>query len=485
MISNKGSQRQPNILFLMCDQLQAQVFEHGHPCLTPNIDCLINGGVRFRRAYTPNAICCPARASLMTGLLPHSHGVVENFHYLDADQANLRLDKPHWAQRLSDVGYRTGYFGKWHVERTNDLARFGWQVNGGYESELFKNQTKRILGESPAPPIPLQYRISKLPEGYNKTMSYCVVEQPPEERGGLAITVSLAKSFLESAVEQSQSWCCLVSTQEPHDCFIAGKQAFDLYDIDSLKLPPSANDDLEGRPGLYRKIAYIWSDMTERQKRETAACYYAAITEIDQQFGKLIDIVRDSGQLENTIVILTSDHGELLGAHGLYCKNNSGYEEIYNIPLIMSGPGIKRGEETNARVGLHDICPTLLDLVGTDVIDVPDSQSFMRVLHNPVEEAKNFTKGFAEYNGGRYQLTQRIVWNDNWKFIHNGFDFDELYDLEKDPYEMSNLANDVKYHGKIYEMCVLMWQFVRNTNDQALLGHYQGLRAAPFGPLVV
>lgn len=120
----------PNILFLMTDQMQANVLEEGHPCLTPNFDRLAEEGVTFTRAYTPNAVCSPARASLMTGLLPHNHGVLAVTHTSDEDQNCLRTDKPHWAQKLREAGYRTGYFGKWHVERTNRLELFGWETAG-------------------------------------------------------------------------------------------------------------------------------------------------------------------------------------------------------------------------------------------------------------------------------------------------------------------------------------------------------------------
>ena len=120
--------KRPNILFLMTDQMQGRVLDPNHPCRTPNFDRLATRGVRLPRAYTPNAVCSPARASLMTGLLPHTHGVLEVTHTVDDDQSCLRTGFPHWAQRLEQAGYRTGYFGKWHVERSGDLARFGWQA---------------------------------------------------------------------------------------------------------------------------------------------------------------------------------------------------------------------------------------------------------------------------------------------------------------------------------------------------------------------
>jgi len=472
----------PNILFLMTDQMQGRVLEPDHPCRTPNLDRLASMGVRFRRAYTPNAVCSPSRASLMTGLLPHNHGVLEVIHCVDEDQSNIRRDKPHWAQRLVEAGYRTGYFGKWHVERTGDLGFFGWQVDGSTGGKLHSSYKRRALGGSEPEPRYFIVRYNEGPPGYRRTVHYGVVDIPPEKRMG--ITTGLALEYLEDFVKGSDPWCCFVSLNEPHDPFVAGREAFELYDPESLEPPPNWYDDLSDRPGIYRKAGELWAGMTEREKREAAACYYASITEIDDQFGRIIEFLEESGKLEDTIVVFTSDHGELLGAHGLYCKNFSAFEEVYNIPLIISGPGIARGAVTEARVGLHDICPTLLELVGLEPFDVPDSRSFAPVLRDPSGCEGDFTRGFAEYHGTRYKLTQRVVWDGPWKYVYNGFDYDELYNLHEDPYEMANLARDPAYGDVVRRMAGLMWKFVRETGDHALFNsHYPILRLAPVGPL--
>lgn len=475
----------PNILFLMTDQMQGRVLEPDHPCLTPNLDRLAARGIRFRRAYTPNAVCSPARASLMTGLLPHSHGVLDVIHCVDEDQCNLRTDKPQWAPRLVEAGYGTGYFGKWHIERTDDLKSFGWQIDGGSSGEIYRKHRAKILeGSTSRPGYSLSWNHS-LPPGYDNRLLYAVTDQPPETRG-MGITTSLAMECLDEFLQRSESWCCFVSVSEPHDPFIAGQKAFDLYDVDALELPPNIHDHLSDRPGIYRKAARTWADMSDRQKQEAAACYYAYITEIDQQYGRIIDLVEKAGQLDNTIVVFTTDHGELLGAHGLYCKNYSGFEEIYNIPLIISGPGIARDIVTDARVGSHDLCPTLLELVGLEPINVPDSRSFAPVLHDPEGQSRNFTTGYAEYHGTRYRLTQRIIWNDPWKLVFNGFDFDELYNLDDDPYEMNNLAADDNYQDQLLKLMAQAWRTIRDTGDHTLYNsHYPVLRVAPFGPMIL
>lgn len=472
----------PNILFLMCDQFQGRVLSADSPCKTPNLRRVIENGVRFQNAYTPNAICSPARASLMTGLLPHNHGVLFVTHCVDDDQGCLRLRHPHWAQRLAEGGYHTGYFGKWHVERTEQLENFGWQVNGGSNGRLYEEYKEKITGNFAAAPKPTHAKYVEYPEGYNpKKLLYGITPIPPEKRR-MGITTSMALDFLNKTMPGDDPWCCFVSLSEPHDPFICGEAAHSLYDPNALKLPPNITDDLEGRPNLYKKAARAWHGMSKQECKEAIACYYASITEIDGQFGRLIDRVKAAGQLDNTIIVFTADHGELMGAHGLYCKNVSAYEEVYNIPLVLSGPGIAHNKVSDARVGLHDLAQTLLELAGCETFDVPDSQAFTDLLVTP-DQSQHRQTGFAEYFGSRILLTQRVVWNGPWKYIFNGFDYDELYNLHDDPYEMNNLAGQQAYDGVLRSMCAQLWKTVKETNDQSLYqSDYPILRLASYGP---
>ena len=474
----------PNILFLMTDQMQGRVLDPDHVCQTPNFDKLAKRGVRFPRAYTPNAVCSPARASLMTGLLPSTHGVLEVIHCVDDDQCNLRTEYPHWAQRFEAAGYSTGYFGKWHVERTDDLTHFGWQVNGVNSTDLYKAKQEEVGGGGKAGGSFSLKKTNDLPEGYNQTLLYGVTDVPPEKRG-VGIATELGLDFLKAQTEE-KPWCCFVSVLEPHDPFVTGQEAYDLYDVDAIPLQPNVDNELLGQPNLYRKAGITWLDMDERQKKEAAACYYASITEIDQQYGRLIDHLEESGQLDNTIVVLTSDHGELLGSHGLYCKNIGGFEEVYEIPMTISGPGISEDVVSDARVGLHDLAPTLLELCGQDAIGGSDSASFVDALNDESGGQGAFARGFAEYGGGRYRLTQRVIWDGPWKLVWNGFDFDELYNLDDDPYEMNNLIDDHELEEVVQLLMAHAWTRVRDTDDRALWNsHYPILRLAPYGPNII
>ena len=330
----------------------------------------------------------------------------------------------------------------------------------------------------------LRYDISG-PEGYPDAFLYGVHDQPAEGRG-MGITTSLASEFLAEAAHSPQPWCCFASVTEPHDPYVTSREFFERYDVDSMPTQPNWDDDLSDRPGLYRKAQRVFAQMTERRKKEAAACYYASITEIDEQFGKLIDQVDEAGQLDNTIVVLTADHGDFLGAHGLYQKNVGAFEEAYGVPMVFAGPGCAQGAVSDARVGLQDVCPTLLDLAGLDPIDVPDSVSVAPALADPVAESANYRHGYAEYYGVRYWWTQRIIWDGDWKLVWNGFDFDELYNLHEDPYELRNLAQEPACADRVRTMMVRAWEVVRETGDDPLLNaNYATLRLAPYGPGII
>lgn len=181
--------------------------------------------------------------------------------------------------------------------------------------------------------------------------------------------------------------------------------------------------------------------------------------------------------------MLLADHGRYLGAHGMDAHNFGAFEEIYNIPLVVAGPGIARGVVTSARVGIHEICPTLCDFLGVSPIHTTDARSFAVVLSDPPANEHRFDSGYAEYHGTRFPLCQRVYWEGPWKFVFNGFDFDELYNLEDDPWETRNLAADKDQADRVRYMMARIWERIRLTEDNSLLNtHYYSMRFAAIGP---
>ena len=452
-----------NLLFLMVDQMHGQVLDNGNPCITPNLDRLSKSGVKFNRAHTANPVCSPARASIMTGLLPHNHGVTTVTHTVDEDQSNLRTDKEHWAQRLKEDGYKTAYFGKWHVERTRKLEDFGWDDYSFIDglSDEYINANK-IHKESIIEELPHLYIDN--PPGYSNTPFYGISDIDTDKRV-LGLVSNGAKEFLNQA-DTDKPWACFVSVIEPHDPFISTKKYYDMYEDIELNLPKSFNDELLDKPNIYRRGKKVFENMTKQDHVECIRNYYAMITEIDYEYGKIIDLLEAKGELENTIIIFTSDHGEALASHGIYAKNLAAFEEIYRIPMIIAGPGIKENKESDDLVSSMDLCPTILDLFDQKEIANIDSSSFKNILCT--EEVNTIEKSFAEYDGTRLQLKQRVLWYKNLKYIFNGFDYDELYDLDSDPNEMINLIDSDNHKNERQMMIKLYWEELKKNGDHSI-----------------
>lgn len=472
--------RRPNVLLFITDGMQARCLSPGHDCRTPTIDALIGRGLHITGAHTPLPTCSPARASLMTGLLPHNHGVLEVEHGVDEDQCLLREQHPHWAQRLRAAGYATAYFGKWHVERTGELERFGWDTYDARGRSTHANASQKGLGVDDTLD-PSTVRLYEGFDGYNDTLKYGVTDLSPQERP-VGLPATQACDWLQT-VATDRPWCCCVSYYEPNEALIVGRDAHEQYDVDGLALPESLRDDLTGRPNLYRRDQQIWKDVTDAEWRRILACYYGRITELDGQLARLLATLESTGQLDDTVVIFTSDHGRYVGGHGLEAHNFGAFEEIYAIPMVIAGPGVARGETTATHVGFHDLGPTILELAGGEPFDVADSRSFADLLRDPVGAASDHRQGYAEYHGTRFRLTQRVYWEDEWKFVFNGFDFDELYNLDTDPWEMTNLAGEAKHSDRVRHMMTQVWRRMHETADTTLLNtHYHSMRIAAVGP---
>lgn len=472
------TERRPNLLLMIPDGLQAAFSEPGSGVRMPNLEGLAGRGVLCSRAYTTNPTCSPARASLMTGLQPHNHGVLQVEHASDEDQDTLRRDKPHWAQLLRRAGYRTGYFGKWHIEPKNDLKAFGWDVNGADEESAF-----RELGSGKEPLEALLARavltrFEEEPEGYNRVLHYGVTDTPTEERAFFR-TTSHALEFIHEAQGGPNPWACCVSFAEPNVPLLAGGSAFERVDPEAFPLPCNFTDTLENRPAFYQRVREVYGNITEAEWKTLRAIYAALLSELDAQLGRLLEAVN----LEETIVLFLSDHGRYVGSHGMDHHNAGVFEEIMRVPLVCAGPGIAKGATCEGLISLVDLFPTLLEWAGIEAPKGLDGQSRAALLGDPLKEKDCSATAFAENHGTRFRLSQRVLWEGRWKFIFNGFDRDELYDLEADPGEMRNLAGKPEYAEMEADLMAKVWKEIKQSNDRALLGtHYGPLRIGRVGP---
>ena len=468
----------PNVLLLITDQQQAATVACDSICQTPNLDQIAAEGVRFDRAYTVNAICSPTRASLFTGMLPNTHGMVDCTHTVNDYRAKFQQGLTLWSQQLENLGYQTGYFGKWHVERRNRLNEFGFQTHELHGSSNYKQYVKGLGLRPQSERFIERYNIQQ--PGYKDCQLYGVIDGTEEETSEHYL-YSRCIEFIEQKNSNSP-WCLTVSTTAPHDPYFALNSYYDWYDPDQIPQPTSFTDPMKDIPNIYRRMREIWDGMSWQNFAEATACYYAICTMIDAQVGRLIQILKDTDQYDNTIILFLSDHGDYMGAHRMMMKGVAAFEEAYRIPFILRTPDQPANGTVNKNlVSVIDVGPTLLDAV--DAEPLPDSEGTPLLPLLQKDQDEWVDEAFAEFHGQRFFFTQRIIWRDHFKYIFNGFDYDELYDLKANPNEQRNLAKDNTYANLRDELANRMWQRMHQTDDHNMINsHYGTLRFAPVGP---
>jgi arylsulfatase A-like enzyme len=437
----------------------------------PNLQGLAHAGTRFNRCYAPNPICSPTRASIFTGLFPHSHGVVDVTHAVEPHRADLKPGLPFWTRTLEEAGYLTGYFGKWHVERSDKLENFGFNE---YEVDL------RLVGLTEANKPLLKRQVVKQ-EGY-KDFLLCGVTEEPAEASREHYLYSRGIEFLHNVTrkDSKKPWALFISTEAPHDPYIVPRNYYERYQAEPLPRPANFDDPLDDRPAIYRRAQEVWRDLGWEAFAEATTCYYALCSLIDDQIGRLLSVLRELDQEKNTLVVFISDHGDYLGAHRLMLKGVPAFEEAYRVPLIVKGPGVRSGQVINDIVSLIDLPRTLTRLtIGEDFAcqgrDLTPCIEAGKISWEP--------EAFAEFHGQRFGYTQRILWRDRYKYVFNTFDFDELYNLDADPHELCNLAANPSYRDVAKQMAARMWQIVRETGDKTVAeAEYGMFRFAPVGP---
>jgi arylsulfatase A-like enzyme len=470
-----SSARRPNVLILMADHARADSVEPHSQCRAPNLDALAEHGIRFGRCYTPTGMCSPARASLMTGTYASTHGVWDCTHTQRPEWVDVSPKLVQWAQRMNEAGYKTGYFGKWHLTQSSKLEDYGWQ-----EYETAECQSAR-MGRGDGTQVTAHH------EGYRDVVLASVAKDRGEEVHHPAYDRGI--DFIRRQAASGKPFCCFVSTTEPGGAASPPKRFLDQYDPKAVRLPPTLHDDLAGKSDIIRRQRALWMDITDDEWRTINTCAMATFTFIDSEVGRIVQVLKDTGCYDNTIILFLADHGQMLGAHGLVGLGvGLPYEEVYHIPLIMRLPdGLARTKATgvdinDALVSLVDIGPTLLDFCGLAPLPGAQGRSLRPLIEGTANKA-DWQQAYGEFFAQRFMFTQRIVWRGDWKYVFSPGGLDELYHLSEDPYEEHNLAEDPQHHDRLIEMTKGMWQTMARIGDESLLdADYYTLRTAPIGP---
>ena len=471
--------KRPNILIFMTDQQRGATVLPDHPARTPHLDRFRSRSVAFKNTFAPSPHCCPSRATFFTGLYPSQHGVWNNVCVQNAHSTGPKAGTRLWSQDLADAGYHLDWNGKWHVSWEEGPDDHGFQIQSIISGP--KKHGQGVMGpewsfyEKLKDPSHRE-RGQILRPGWGTYTHYGAQDNP----FGDGDTVDSAIAAILSR-DDEQPWCHYIGTLGPHDPYRVPQEFLDLYDPDDVVLPANFGDLMQDKPGLYRRTRSMFDQLSEEEHREALRHYLAFCTYEDHLFGLVLEALEQSGQADNTVVIYVSDHGDYMAEHGLWCKGLPCFRGAYEVPLIISVPDMPGpGREVDAFISLADLAPTILDLAGIAQERPFTGKSLLPFLENKAPQ-KWRDAVFTQSNGNELYGIQRSVTTRDWKLVYNGFDFDELYDLQNDPGEVRNLARDPRYSDARRDLYQRLWTFARETDDN-IVNNYIMVGLAEFGP---
>lgn len=473
----------PNILIVMTDHQRADTVLPGHRALTPHVDALAREGVTFTQAFCPSPHCCPSRATFFTGLYPSGHGVWNNICNPQRLSKGLKPGVRLWSEDLAAAGYELHFSGKWHVSIEESPKDRGWvehfvsadaRAFHGVDWDYYRN-----LAKQPEPQERGEGEI--LRPGYGTYRLYGTQEAHPQSHDETAVREAIAA--LEHAAKGNRPWCLYVGLIGPHDPYLVPQKYLDMYALDDVPLPPNYADAMVDKPAIYRRMREMrFGQLSEREVREAIRHFWAYCTYLDDLTGRVLETLEATGQAENTLVLYCSDHGDYLGEHGLFAKGIPCFQGAYHVPLVIRWPeGVRDpGRQVDALVSLADIAPSLLEVAGLSINRHMAGASLLPFLRG--ETPPQWRSAIhTQCNGVELYYTQRSIMTHEWKYVFNGFDRDELYDLRHDPHEMHNLADDPTYEAIKRALCGRMWAFAAEEGDTAI-NPYITVGLAPYGP---
>ena len=431
----------PNVLFLISDDLNTALSGFGHPqCKTPELDKLASRGIRFENMHCQYPVCGASRASLMSGLYPYTNGTLGNAGTLRGNMPDVVT----MSQMFRNNGYQVGRVSKiYHM---------------GIPPEIISGTATRddphSWDEAVNIKAPEQHAPGVSTHWSPKDKGSQTFEGVEAEGGDLVHADGMAANhaidFLKRNKDKPFFLAC--GFVRPHVPLVAPAKYFDLYERDAMEAPVVPEDDLEDVPQIirnYKRNSTTYGVTPELHKGLLEA-YYASISYMDAQVGRVLDVLEELGLDENTIVVFTSDHGYMLGHHHKFQKQHL-FEESTRVPFIVSVPWIKKqhGKATKHITELIDLYPTLADLSGLKAPKNLHGESLALLLKNPSSAGWRKDLAFTiSRNGGESIRTH------DWRYTHWGYGEkgQELYDLKKDPGEFTNLVGDPKYSASMKKL---------------------------------
>jgi iduronate 2-sulfatase len=439
--------RRPNVLLIMSDDLNNRLGTYGDPSVkTPNIDRIAGRGVRFDRAYNQFPLCNPSRASLLTGLRPDTIRIYELV-------TQFRKNKPDaiaLPQLFRNNGYVSARVGKiYHYGVPGDIGTAGLDDPPSWDVTVNPRGV-----DKDAEPLLTNYTPARGP-GLGSALAFHASGARDEEH-----TDGKVASETIALLEQNKDRPFFIAAgfYRPHCPYIAPQKYFDMYPLEKIKVPAVTTEMLAQypRPAFFTTPPN-WG-LTEQQEREVIRAYYASISFMDANVGRLLDALDRLKLADNTIVVFMSDHGYSLGEHGQWMKQML-FEESARSPLIVAGPGVRaKGKGSPRTVEYLDLYPTLAELAGLTPPRDIEGRSLAPLLNDPkapwnhaalTQVRRPAPEGFFMGYSVRTERWRYSEWDDGKRGT-------ELYDEKDDPGEMHNLAADPKYAKTVEEMRTLL-----------------------------
>lgn len=493
--AERSADRPLNVLMIMTDQQTWRAAGYaGHPMLhTPHLDMLARSGAVFDRAHCTFPVCTPSRCSILTGTWPHTHNCHLNVGVPERDPAKgLAPDTVMTESILFERGYATKHRGKWHAGDQRRHACYQAEDAARHMVPEYPRYLRRVLPaeELRAPASSDSYygcplymtphmqavhrRMAEQMPGFEQVTAIGRTSIPPEFNQSTWITDEVV-GLLDKYGDRPFMMTC--SVHPPHDPYVVPEPYYSLYDPKDIELPPNRH-----RPSCYdRNFGATWHDLGgEEGVREFLRVYYALTTMIDRNIGELIKKLKDIGQYENTLIVFTSDHGDMVGTHGMITKSVTPalYDETCRVPLIFSCPRlIEPGRRVQTAANGVDIMPTILDYLGVPIPSHVQGRSLRPFIEGSEDLAR---PAFTQGTHPEAQHVQRSIRTNEWVYHFSYQNWStakerfvlnvpiELFNMVEDPGQEKNLAGDAKYRDVMKKLDDELRQHLSDTGDPYL-----------------
>jgi arylsulfatase len=486
------SKKAPNVLFICTDQQRFDTLGcYSNPYIdTPNLDRLAQRGVLFERAYCQCPVCTPSRASFLTGRYPRTTRCRQNGQMIPTDERLI-------TRTLADNGYYCGLSGKLHLAPcAPDICQISEaRIDDGFHEFHWSHHPAGIgtagIPESGGCNWPgneyarwlFENNVLFERKDYDKN-GYVQVGVPEEYHQTKWCMDKAIEWINYSCADQNKiPWFYIVNMFDPHHSFDPPQKLLEKYidRMEKLPLPFYKEGELQNKPSFQRidhagaynvKDSYAFDKMSDYEHRLVKASYYAMIELIDTQVGRAIECLEKNGILENTIIIFTSDHGEMLGDHGIYLKGPYFYEAMVHVPLIISWEGhIPGGRRLNALTELTDLVPTISEYCIGTIEPGVQGKSLAKLLSGEGADDEHRDSVYCEYYNAmpwhdNPKANATMVFDGQYKLCrYHSSDEGELYDLTQDPGEINNLWNDQRYTDIKNKMLIKLADRMSHTVD--------------------